>query len=454
MKLLLRRAPVPAFTNFFLTVSLLAPLLLFYEIRAHVVNVPSSWDEWDAWVPLVIAMRNGTLRFADLWALHNEHRMLTSNLIMLGLAKVNGWNMLRETMTSLAIVVSTQAMLLSLFVRSVSARLLGAAFLLATACLYNLMAFENWLTGFQTAWFLVNFAATAVTVLLWLWPRSWVCYALAILTAFGASFAMSSGLMVWPLGLSVLLLRATPASRRDLGLWVASAVVAFVLYFHGYQTPGYHPSLLKELSDPLGLTAYLLAYFGSPFTTWMTTARVPYAAAAGAIGLLTYAFLLVLYAKDRSRDPLSADRQTPWVALAGFAFMVGLLTMIGRSGFGAEQSLTSRYVSNSSFLWIGIIGLTAVRLGNIQRARTRLIAWLFATAAFLLFGYGYGEGVNVALLFNFPGATKGLLPGAHALAHLEAASPKDLEILYPSADRVRKDAAQLRALHEGPYYDR
>src|SRR5436189_3578557 len=60
------------------------PLLIGLLIFRDGVDVP-FWDQWDGTAPLFEKMAAGTLRFADFFAQHNEHRLLFPRLIFFGL---------------------------------------------------------------------------------------------------------------------------------------------------------------------------------------------------------------------------------------------------------------------------------------------------------------------------------------------------------------------------------
>ena len=68
-------------------------------IGVYGVDVP-YWDQWRL-VPLLAALDDGTMRVSDLWAIHNEHRVLFPRLVMLGLAQLSGWNTRWEMAASL-----------------------------------------------------------------------------------------------------------------------------------------------------------------------------------------------------------------------------------------------------------------------------------------------------------------------------------------------------------------
>src|SRR5215208_7141850 len=71
-------------------IACLPPLYLIIIILTNTVDVPFA-DQW-ALVPLLERSYRGTLSLHDLWAQHNEHRLLFPRLIMLALARLSAWN--------------------------------------------------------------------------------------------------------------------------------------------------------------------------------------------------------------------------------------------------------------------------------------------------------------------------------------------------------------------------
>jgi len=67
----------------------LVPLaFLLCVVARYAVPVP-YWDQWE-FVPLLEKTYHGQLTFHDLWAQHNEHRILFPRIIMLALAHLTG----------------------------------------------------------------------------------------------------------------------------------------------------------------------------------------------------------------------------------------------------------------------------------------------------------------------------------------------------------------------------
>jgi hypothetical protein len=59
----------------------LPALLLLADIRAFAVNIPFM-DDWQ-FVPLLEKAKNGNLTFRELWAPHDEHRLLLPRIIII-----------------------------------------------------------------------------------------------------------------------------------------------------------------------------------------------------------------------------------------------------------------------------------------------------------------------------------------------------------------------------------
>ena len=264
------------------------------------VDIP-FWDEWD-WTDLVYAMQHGTLTFAQLWAQHNEHRILVPNLIMLGLARLGGWHPIREQFFSLAILVGSQIIIV-LMMRRTAHGALGWLFAAAASLmLYELGQAENFLWGFQMAWFICDFAAIAVAYLLARANPHWWQLTLAALAATIATYSSAQGILAWAVGAVALVLggrgigsgsehfaptrsvraptsvseSAPPPlvilsgapqarSRRTattLALWLLLAIAEYAIYKHGMTATALGHS--NVTANPIGVVLYALTYLGAP----------------------------------------------------------------------------------------------------------------------------------------------------------------------------------------------
>ncbi len=414
------------------------PVLVGVLIARTAVNVPYM-DEWE-WAAIVYKMHLGTLAFADLWAPHNEHRMLVPAAIMLGLARMGGWNPLREQFVSLGILVLSECALLALLRRSAHATAGALTAGTAMMFLYGLWQSENFGWGFQLAWFICNACAIAVALLLTLPKRRGLHLALAVIAAVVASCSSSQGLVVWAVGVAAILL-AFRQPVRALAVWLAAGLVTAAFYLHGLHADG--GGHLDVFAHPVTALRFALTYLGAPLTRWLGSPS------SSVAGLLVLAAIAVSFASDL-RSPYRARRlvrNAALYALAVYPLVCAFATAFGRAGFGVDQALQSRYTTIGSIAWIAAGGLVASRAARSRPApagRRRLGA---ALAGSIVFAYA----VIANNLHGWVEWKKAAANAATARTELLRNDPAGLARIYPFRARGLMLAAEMRAVHDGPF---
>jgi hypothetical protein len=257
-----------------------------------------------------------------------------------------------------------------------------------------------------------------------------------------STFSIASGCASWLLAAGLLFLANGKAKSRFhllcWFLWICTACISVVLYFHGFRQPGWHPSESESLRHPLLAVQFALTYLGFPFSSGIPLHRTAIATSVG--GALFVLLLLVLVYLWRARtDPLFVMRSTAWLAFIGIVLTNCFLTMLGRVGFGIPAAMQSRYVSFAILLPIGLLFLTAqiVRHWRVrQPLDSRLRKWtVFGSVAF---------SAVLALLFCF--ATIRVLRFWPILQH-ERLSGKAVLFLINVLD---EPGARRRYLHPNP----
>jgi len=84
-------------------VALVPIVCLIASVAIYKVDVP-HWDQW-CLVPYLDKYFSGTLTLRDLWAQHNEHRLLFPRIIMILLAAYTGWNISYELAVNILLAV-------------------------------------------------------------------------------------------------------------------------------------------------------------------------------------------------------------------------------------------------------------------------------------------------------------------------------------------------------------
>ena len=423
----------------FLAVLLLPALLILLAIIHYGVNTP-FWDDWEM-VPLFQKVDRGTLAFSDLWAQHNEHRILFPNIVLLVSAYMTHWNLHFELLISFAFSL-VSVMLLYLMLRS-RFRTFGFA-LIATAALsiwfYSPIQWQNWLWGWQVEWFMCVAGVVAAIYFLDRLGQSSTQKTFLLIaascSALVATFSLGSGILIWPLGLGIMFLYKR--RRKEMITWGLSGVASALLYYYHYQKPAGSPPLTTFIREPVGLVKYFLTLVGGPFGGTMDLRML-----MG--GLLVLILVPLGYFVWIRRKQIYLFM--PWISLIVFSLMVDLITAISRLGLGVAQSMNSRYTAVSLLLTIGFTGLILTILDNLRVAhKYKIFIWLCLAAVVLpLLWSSYVNGIEGMQTRST------YLRYIAACTRLTNPSSKCLSYTYPNPDLVRTRLVYLKQKHWSGY---
>jgi hypothetical protein len=332
-------APVGWHRWLWLAILSVAPVVMLLSIRARTVNVP-FYDEWNGLVPLFQAQDHGTLHLSAFWSQHNEHRPAFPRAIQFAMAYVTKWDVRAEMYLNFAVAVATFGFLLAALRRSLDRFGLVIASVVASVLFFSPVQWENWLWGWQLEWFLANLAGAgmlwALTVLVDRSPRRGL--AVAAVCAFVGTFSIAQGLLLWPVGLALVLLR-----RRPWRTWALLSVVVPALYLAGWHGQN-NPS-----AGPVDFVRYVLIYLGRIFGVSDSTGSI--AGAALLVGFGAGA----AYVVSRRDNRALVDRAAFWLGLGLYAVGAAVLTAIGRAGMGVFA--VSRYAGMAELFAIATLGL-------------------------------------------------------------------------------------------------
>jgi hypothetical protein len=332
------------------------PVAMAVFVGFSTTNVP-IYDEW-LWSPLILAGHAGLLQWNDLWAQQNSHRSVVPTLVVLALAALTGWDTRVEALVSVALAALTQLFVWRLFVRDRGVEGAAAPFLAAGLLLFSLAQVENWLWGFQLSWLMVNALVAAVVVALDHRAHAGLSVArvaIALACAAAASFTMLFGFAAWLAGF-IMLRTARPRVLVAIG-WGACACLCAVIYFHDYLRPPDEHGWFAQAAAPLiDLPQFVLAVLGAPLGLFggriLSELFGMAACVAFAVGIVR--------ARSRGIDV------SHWSALFAFSVGVALLIAIGRTAYGVDAAVLSRYTTPASFAWIAVLAI-AVAGGRMTR---------------------------------------------------------------------------------------
>jgi hypothetical protein len=411
------------------TLYLIPVLLLIGFVANFSVNVPVD-DEWRL-ASLFEKIAQGNVTFNDFWALHSNHRIVFPKIIIAVLAFASRWNINYQLCLSIglaAITLIAMYKLSSMQVKNVADDLWHLANILTCILLCSLVQHENWLWGFQLAWFFVNFCFVAAiyalvsnhkllpniavfnrmkyrrdTAVLCPYPISALHYlriSIAALFCFIASFSLAQGLLSWLAAIpAVAALEGNAAQKRKRTIaWMLLFVATCAVYSIDYH-PSRKASIISLLNKPLVVIDYFLSLLGSPIV------RSPgISAFVGLVIFTIFVFFVVYFWKKIVSSPVASSvsansekqpqvpaipsslaiterndlaenyQALPWLSIGFFSVLSALFITAGRAEFGAIHAIeSSRYTSNSILLLIALVQLGQLFVrGNYQETKATL----------------------------------------------------------------------------------
>jgi hypothetical protein len=337
----------------------LVPLaFLIWVVAQYAVAVPYL-DQWEL-VPLLDKTYHGELTFHNLWAQHNEHRILFPKIIMLLLARLTRWNIHYE----LAVNVTLALGIFTVFIYQVTitGRKLGIAGLhwaipAISLVVFSISQYQNWLWGWQLQMFLNLLAVTGGIVLLANDTFRWSKFAAAALLGIVATYSFADGALIWPIGLLLLLLVKTRAGERRAAAvgWILIGALTMGTYFYHYQKPEEHPPLGLIFKMPFEYAAYVFKYIGGICAQGLggdVSSDGDFAFVFGLAGTVAAGWAGWTLFRKKIADP---GTLLPYFGLSLYSVGSALITGVGRLGFGSDQALASRYCTMVTPLWVSLV---------------------------------------------------------------------------------------------------
>lgn len=441
-----------------IALSLIFPVSIAVFIVLYAVNVP-FFDEWEFGKLWLAFQRGGWQKvvWADLWAQHNEHRLVVSRLIFLGLTQLLGeWNPMHFMALSLALACVFWGLLCRIIWLSLphAPRWRWLAIMISSAFIFSWAQLENWLWGFQYPWYLANLLALLTLYLLNTRVASLKIVLLAIVLTIVTTFTNGSGLPLWVCGGALLIYRQHDLSRLSLGrvgLWFLAMALTLGAYAIDYAAPPGIPAPAWAFAHLDYTFAFLITLLGA---TWWSGVGEYASQAAAWLGLALLALLIVtrFAAQKSTHPPINQISQSAfWASLMGFGLLNAISTSIGRSGFGLEYALTGRYQTTVMCFWLGLLLLLIGRVANCARSSTKhrlLLVVIAASCAPLLLGFADAQAQAYRVA-----ARRAHLFQSHIAALYQYADICDaaLSPFYSQVSVVRQVSAGLDHASQGPF---
>ena len=351
------RVVVPA------VVLLVAPVAYMLVRAVFAARNVAYLDDIDGTLMLLVRLHDGVTGkelFRWLFEMHNEHRMVTSRLMLAGSYWLTGTvNFAFFSLIGNLFLCG----LCALLIRTAGsvARQWGMALLLA-GLLFQLQHFENFFwSGSSIDHFQVVFLAAVAVV--GLARGGWLTFWGAIAFAGLATFTLAHGLMLWPVGAVVL---AAARRRRAVVAWVAAGAVAGSVFIADFSfNPAHH---IGDWS--LGGLVHVLAY-------WLELLGAPLALGNQAVAVSAGLVLLSLLAWQLKSGEISRERIA--LPLACWAVAALGLVALGRANLGGGV-VSSRYYVLAALAWALGLFVALHRRGADVRSERQFL-WLVSGLA-------------------------------------------------------------------------
>jgi len=321
-------------------------------------------DEWEASTPVAINAAQSTLSMADMMAQNNEHRILLTHMVTSIVTLTTHWQLQVEMLIGIGMGCLTVLFLFLVFRRQ--QRSLAPWFIFPLMYLvFTPRDFANVILAFQTqVWFVIVFLALALWAL-YCWKNRTLALIVAAFCATCTTFSFSSGFLLWPILLVILL----PLGYRHWSayvFWIGAALfVIVVLFLPGYMLGGTIPPPPGMSLTPNIFVFYVLIFLGNPFMSG-TAMHITLSSRIAIIGILVFIanVLFIIRVKRQPnlplwRDPVWRDISI-WFALAAYSVGTASLAAVGRWALFVtilpNQPTGTRYVIHSVMFWIAVLG--------------------------------------------------------------------------------------------------
>jgi hypothetical protein len=434
----------------------LPPAAVLHLIASRAVNVPYS-DEWSL-VLFVLKAHAGTVSWSDLWAQHNEHRIVSLRLISLLLLPFTGFNLVTYMLIAFA-MATTSLMLMWRALRwtfpAAPGELPLALSIVVSLFVFSLVQWETWIHSMPALQGQLTTLCAAVTVwALSRWPQRPLALVVSGLATVLSMTALASGLLLWCAVIVTQVLHRWARREVVRGVALSGSGVLLVMvaaYFSAYTRPSWHPDPLASLQTPFALLPFIAAYLAMPVAYGRSGSL---AADIGVVASAVSAVLLILTVIDSRRAPGRSADAVPWMTLWLYSVGVAIVTAAGRAGLGLGAAFAPRYAAAASLFWVAsaVIGALWWRRHREALPRPwRIAATVGAGACCALvmaeYGRAYRTGRQIAIDYSAR-----LVVAETNLKQLESAPPSVFEFLYPPSPSIaRRYSGLLRYAGLGPF---
>lgn len=343
----------------------LPPIVLVALIFRNAVNVP-YWDEWDDDLGgLFVKLKTSHLTFGDLWAPHNEGRLVLPKIFFLILGSLTHWNLLYEVAATFLLVCLIAYAIYRLERPAFSERPAAGSiiFFISSLLLFSPAQSGAWLWGLEIILYVPLLCIVSALLILRsnLGETTKMVWCMVLATI--ATYSFSNGFLLWlvlfPAVFPVADWHGLKKKPRNALCWLLASLGNVAAYFHNLGLSQSNESPWAFLRNPWPVLNYFFVFLGAPLVDRQSSRHLQSAAAIGVV--ITILFLGICFWLFRQRKNQSLIRLSwPWLTIGAYGVLSALLAAAGRSNLGIEQGLSSRYGIFGISLMIALVHLIPV----------------------------------------------------------------------------------------------
>ena len=423
-------------------------LVLGWLVWRYGVNLP-VWDEWRVPGIAILQSVREQLTWEYLIHQHNESRKLFPQLLFVPLARLTNWNIKYEMLVSflLACSISFNVYHLSKITLNCSPKKRSIYLFFANLLIFSPMQWDNWLWGLQAITFVPIASITTSLAVIFSQNYLFVKFLSSGILATVATFSFANGLLSWIVIFPALFWISRQQKKRTAPIvagWLLLFVLNLTIYFHNFVKAESSPSFLEAFVNPFRTIAYFVSFLGSP----LGLQTILLNQIIGSIVIILFCFSCYYLWKNKQSDRL-LNQAFPWLLIGSYTIGSGILTTIGRVGFGVGQSLESRYITFSTYGILSLIYLLGVILLDIKHKNYKKSIskisidkniYILSVVFMIVYFANFNLGTNKMIATN-----KERLYAKACLAFLYEIDNSDCikEQIYPRTDYLLEIAEQI-----------
>jgi hypothetical protein len=345
-------------------VAFLPCIFWIFIVNRYGVNIYQH-DQWVSPAPQIEAYFKGSLNKDILFQQHNENRQVFPRIFSLALTILgHQWNTRWEMF--LGLVLSTLISLIAFQILQQTNKNKTLQNLIIIG-LFNYLFFSiaTWYFRFLSITFerLLVELSLMLNLLIYTLPIINVLkLVIFIISGFIAQYSHSSGIIIWPL--SLLLVLNTKYNRRYkiiiLLIYLLLSALACVLYFWDYHQVSHHSSLTEIIKfNFLQIARFILAFLGNPLADEYSLSV--------AVGLIFFSSFLIVALfsiwQCFYKKTVAFNYLLPWLVLGIYPIGLAIIASITRLPMSKDHALRADYIIHSMYLPLATLALMAI-LGN------------------------------------------------------------------------------------------